>query len=256
MIIYRKLSNINYRLGGFKRGFKNWKEALENSTSYSKSDVFEKTLNSARLVRDSKAVYERDSVIFDKIHYDYKLLSALLLIANTQNRLHIVDFGGALGTSYMQNKKYLDKINTPIKWEIVEQGEFVRIGRNEFQNDILTFNESLSCIKFPIDVILLAGSICYLEEPYSVLDEIKLLKPKFILIARTPFSNSTKDKISVQIVPKYIYKASYPIWTFSESKFINYLSDIYEVFESWEDDLQADDNAYAKGYLLQLKDSV
>ena len=249
IFLFKKLFNQNK----FKRNFKNWDEALNISTSYNTDDVFNKTLHSARLVRDDKAVYERDSVIFDTIQYDYKLLSSLLFIANIQNRLHLIDFGGALGTSYRQNKKYLDSLDVSKKWVIIEQAEYVRIGTNEFQTDILSFSESISKIDFEIDVIIMCGSICYLEKPYDVLDQIKEAKPKFIVIVRTPFTNSMNDEISIQIIPKYIYEATFPIWTFSEKKFITHLSDMYEVFETWDDDLQADTNAISKGFLLQLK---
>ena len=57
-------------------------------------------------------MYERDSVIFDNIQYDWQLLSSILFISNIQKRLNVVDFGGALGTSYRQNSKYLDAISS------------------------------------------------------------------------------------------------------------------------------------------------
>ena len=136
---------------------------------------------------------------------------------------------------------------------MVEQPEFVRIGKDEFQTDTLFFSESLSEIKFDIDLALLGGSLCYVENAYGILGEIKTLSPKFILIVRTPFSNSSDDEISLQIVPKSIYDASYPIWTFSESKLLAYLSDNYVLFEQWEDDLQADKDATAKGFLFRKK---
>jgi len=53
------------------RGFKSWGAALKKSSSYNTEEVFNKTLDSARLVRDGKAIYERDSFIFDEIQYDW-----------------------------------------------------------------------------------------------------------------------------------------------------------------------------------------
>ena len=239
--------------GGFKRGFNSWHDASTNATTYNSIEVFQKTLNAARLVRDGKIAYERDSVLFDQVQYDFKLLSSLLLIANIQNQLNVADFGGALGTSFRQNKKFLDCLQLPKKWAVVEQKEFVQIGKSEFQTETLLFSESLSEINFDVDVVLLGGSLCYIEDAYSILDEIKNLSPKFILIVRTPFSDGFDDKISLQIVPRAIYNASYPIWTFSESKLLAYLSDNYELFEQWEDDLQADQDATAKGFLFRKK---
>jgi putative methyltransferase (TIGR04325 family) len=175
-----------------------------------------------------------------------------LLVANKQKKLHVVDFGGALGSTYQQNKKYLDALSIPKKWGIVEQSEYVKIGRYEFQDNILNFYESISTIEFDIDLIMLNGSLCYIENPYKILDQIKSVKPKFILFTRTPFTSLDKDEVSIQIVPKSIYEASFPIWSFSETKIINYLSDLYEIFEIWNDNLQADDDAVAKGILFKL----
>ena len=247
------LSKKFFYTKNFIRGFTNWDEALSKTTSYKNKEIFNKTINSARLVRDGKAVYERDSVLFDTIQYDWPLLSSILLVANKQKKLYVVDFGGALGTSYYQNKKYLDSLHIPKKWAIVEQSEYVQIGRSEFQNDTLSFYESFLSIQFDIDLIMFNGSLCYLKNPYKILDDVKSLKPKYILFTRTPFVKSEEDEISVQIVPKAIYDASFPIWNFSEIKITNFLSDLYEVFEKWDDKLQADKDTVAKGILYKLK---
>ena len=236
-----------------RKNFKSWEEALKNTTSYNTENVFNKTLQSARMVRDGKAVYERDSVIFNKIQYDWQLLSSLMLVSNIQKRLNIVDFGGALGTSYRQNYKYFQTLPVLKKWAIIEQARYVEFGKKEFQDNILSFHENLSEIKFDIDLFLMGGSLCYIKNPYELLEQLIALKPKYILIIRTPFSTLTEDKILIQYVPKSIYDASFPIWLFSESKFKNYLSDFYEIFEEWEDNLQADPESVAKGILFKLK---
>lgn len=239
--------------GSFKRGFNSWSEASAHTTTYNTSDVFNKTLNAARLVRDGKAVYERDSVVFNKIQYDFKVLSSLMFIANIQNQLNVVDFGGALGTLYRQNKKYLDLLQLPKKWAIVEQSKYVQIGKDEFQTDTLFFFEALTQIKFEVDIVLFGSSLCYIENAYEILGEIKKVSPKFILIYKTPFSNSTDDDIWIQNVPKFIYDASYPVWIFSKSKMLTYLSDSYELFEEWDDDLQAYEDVPTKGFLFKKK---
>jgi putative methyltransferase (TIGR04325 family) len=251
LLLVKKI--INRNSSNFERGFNSWSEASANISSYNTSEVFDKTLNASRMVRDGKVAYERDSFLFNKVQYDFKLLSSLLLIANIQNRLNVVDFGGALGTSFKQNKKYLDCLQIPKKWAVIEQLEFVRIGKDEFQTDTLVFFESLSQIKFDVDVVLFGSSLCYLENAYEILDEIKTLLPKFILIVRTPFSDSVDDDIWIQNVPKHIYDASYPVWIFSESKLLAYLADNYALFEEWDDDLQAYEEIHTKGFLLRKK---
>jgi putative methyltransferase (TIGR04325 family) len=175
-----------------------------------------------------------------------------LLVANRQKKFYVVDFGGALGTTYHQNKKYVDALSIPKKWGIVEQSEYVKIERSEFQDNILNFYESISLIEFDIDLIMLNGSLCYIENPYEILDKIKSTKPPFILFTRTQFTSLDKDEVSIQIVSKNIYEASFPIWSFTELKIINYYSDLYEIFEIWNGNLQTNNNAVAKGILLKL----
>ena len=92
--LFVNLSKKFFYTKNFIRGFTNWDEALSKTTSYKNKEIFNKTINSARLVRDGKAVYERDSVLFDTIQYDWPLLSSILLVANKQKKLYVVDFGG------------------------------------------------------------------------------------------------------------------------------------------------------------------
>jgi putative methyltransferase (TIGR04325 family) len=223
----------------FSKSFETWDGALKHCSSYNKKEIFDKTKNAARLVRDGAMAYERDSVLFNKVQYDYALLFALLFIANKKSQLHLIDFGGSLGTSYRQNKKYLDALSIPIKWGVVEQSEFVEIGINEFQNDTLKFYDNLSQINFNVDVVLMGSSLCYCKNPYDVLTDIMEIEPNFILIVRTPFSEEKEDKISIQYVPKHIYDASYPYWTLSKENLINFLLKKYKLFEEWDDTLQA-----------------
>lgn len=248
-IIYRKF----FLKREFLRGFSDWESAVKNSTTYDTDEVFNKTLDAARKVRDGLVAFERDSVLFEKIDYDWPLLASLLLVANQSNRLNVVDIGGALGTSYQQNKKFLQMLNCPISWTIVEQSRFVKIGNTEFLTEELFFSDSLNELNFDTDLVLLGGSICYIKEPFTILDKILEANPKFIIITRTPFSDSSRDTLSVQIVHPSIYNASYPIWTFSEANFKKYLSSKYDLIEEWKDYFQADTKAVAKGFLFRRK---
>ncbi len=250
LILYKKI----FLPKEFIRGFNDWKTALDNTTTYNAEEIFSKTLDSARKVRDGLATYERDSVLFDEIQYDWQLLASLLLIAKLEsNRLNVADYGGALGTSYRQNKEFLDMLDCPVKWVVVEQSRFVQIGKSEFENEVLLFSDSLNQLNLDIDLVLLCGSICYFEKPYNALDEILEVAPKFIVITRTPFSNLLEDSLSVQIAHPDVYNASYPVWTFSQENFKGYLSSSYELIEEWEDGLQADEDAVAMGMLFRLK---
>ena len=73
--------------------------------NYDKWEDVEKVKASILKVKNGEAVYERDSVLFDEIHYSQPLLSAFDK-SIIDNRLHIVDFGGSLVSSYFKNRKH------------------------------------------------------------------------------------------------------------------------------------------------------
>ena len=173
-----------------------------------------------------------------------------------QNKLSILDFGGALGSSYFQNRDILkNKLN--FKWGIVEQENYVKLGSAEFSDKILSFFYNISdCIKtLAPNVALFGSSIQYLEDPYEIIDEIYASDDiKYLIFDRTPFEYNKDDIIVVQNVPKKIYEASYPMRIFSISKFINKLSSNWTVIKII-DDLQ-DDVIYYKKCRIEHKSII
>ena len=65
-------------------------------------------------------MYERDSIAFNEREYAFPVATALLWAASVQqNRLRVLDFGGALGTVFVQNRPFLSYLEK-LKWLIVE----------------------------------------------------------------------------------------------------------------------------------------
>src|SRR3990167_5203275 len=105
---------------GYFGNYKTWQEALNNSIGYDSTAILEKVKNSLIKVKNGEAVYERDSVLFNKIEYSWPVLAGLLWAASQSgNKLTVLDFGGSLGSSYFQNRNFLEHVN--LKWYIVEQ---------------------------------------------------------------------------------------------------------------------------------------
>ncbi|MCX6701640.1 MAG: methyltransferase, TIGR04325 family [Candidatus Zambryskibacteria bacterium] len=124
---------------GYFGDYKTWEEVEKISTGYSGDEIINKVRLSALKVKNGEAVYERDSVLFSKVEISWPLLAGLLYVASqNDNSLELVDFGGALGTSYYQNKKFLSHLKS-LHWHIVEQDKFVNIGKKEFINNVLDF---------------------------------------------------------------------------------------------------------------------
>jgi len=230
-------------------------EAQNNSIGYDSDKILQTVKNSLIKVKNGEAVYERDSVIFDEIQYSWQLLTGLMFAsAKKGGVLKVCDFGGSLGSTYYQNKKFLDKLDD-VLWGVVEQKHFVDIGKKEFEDDRLKFFYSVDeCVeKEKSNVLVLSSVLQYIEKPYELLDDILKNDFEYILIDRTPFSK-IGEKITLQIVPPTIYEASYPCRFFEQDKFINYFTkNGYEQFEEF-DSLDGENNDYVfKGMILEKK---
>lgn len=219
--------------------FNSWHEAEKASTGYGKVNILEKVTQSVLKVKNGEAVYERDSVLFDKIQYSWPLLSALMWIAAiNKGSLNVIDFGGSLGSSYFQNKSFLDSL-ADVKWNIVEQESFVGKGKELFEDSRLKFflsiEDSINSSAIP-HVILLSCVLPYLSEPYKILETIKNFHIPYIIVDNTPFNFESRDRICVQNVPASIYKASIPCWLLSYEGLRKIIDKKYSVITEYEND--------------------
>ncbi len=250
--LFRKLKNNKY---GWKGDYITWQEAQSDSTGYDTDKILQTVKSSLLKVKNGEAVYERDSVLFDEIQYSWQLLSGLMFCsAKMGGVLKVCDFGGSLGSTYYQNKKFLDKLDN-VSWGIVEQKHFVDIGKDEFEDDRLKFFHNVDeCVKKENSNILLLSSVLqYIEKPYELIDDILKNDFDYILIDRTAFSK-INEKITLQIVPPTIYEASYPCWFFEEDEFKNYfINNNYILIEDFNS-LDSENEWYRfKGMILERK---
>jgi len=239
----------------FGGNYKTWNEACKASGGYDSDVILNKVKDALLKVKNGEAVYERDSVLFDEVEYSWPLLAGLLWIASRNgNRLNLVDFGGSLGSSYYQNRKFLAHL-PELKWNIVEQKKFVECGKRYFEDEHLKFYYNVDdCLKEQhADAILLSSVIQYLEKPYDLLREVIHKRFKYIIIDRTAFIDTGDDRITVQKVPPEIYQASYPAWFFNRQKFLDYFSGEYELIADFESNDRADIPSVFKGYIFALK---
>jgi putative methyltransferase (TIGR04325 family) len=258
----KKLLNDSKKSNLYWQGnYNSWHEAQKIAEGYDAPQILEKVREATLKVKNGKAVYERDSVIFDKIQYNWQLLACLLKIAVENNsELNIIDFGGSLGSSYFQNKEFLKGLKK-ITWTVVEQKHFVECGKKDIAHNGLDFAQTIEGVLQlnSAKILLLSGVIQYLEKPYELIERQLQFDFEYIIIDRTAFIEDLDDRLTVQYVPEWIYKASYPAWFFNEyyflSKFEKKYAKIVE-FDSFADGvtyLEDGKKCYMKGFLLKLK---
>ena len=245
--LFRKSTPIGY---GWSGSYSSWSEVLEKTDGYQKDVILEKTKEAGLKVKSGLAVYERDSVLFDKKEYPFALISFLLHSANLKKRpLHILDFGGALGSTYYQVKEFLGP-DVCASWNVVEQEHYVTCGKDYFADGLLDFYENIdSCLKdVKIDFVLLSGSVQYLEKPHEFFNQLVDYNFEFLLFDRTAFHHGSGDRLTLQLVPAEIYPASYPSWFFNQEDFLKHFLPKYKLI--------ADFAPYVDGEAITLIDNL
>jgi putative methyltransferase (TIGR04325 family) len=216
--------------------YPSWDKAMAASTGYDSEIILEKTKVALLKVKNGEAVYERDSVLFDQIQYAWPVLAGLMWsAASNGGNLNVLDFGGSLGSTYFQNRRFFAGLES-VRWNIVEQVRQVETGKRWFQDDHLKFYPSIqACLAdTKPQVILLSSVLQYLEKPYEIFAELLKTPCKHLIIDRTPFWSGPSDRLCVQHVPPSIYPASYPSWIFSQTKFYAWLSKDWQVMVTFD----------------------
>jgi putative methyltransferase (TIGR04325 family) len=137
-------------------------------------------------------------------------------VAANSNRLSVIDFGGSLGTTYQQNRRFLSKLKNSVEWHIVEQENVCVLAKNFLTHERnLFYYSDLVKIKTDVDIIIFSSSIQYIKEFSDIIIKAKDLRPKYIIFLKTPINKTPFNLIFVQKIPGKIYEGSYPSWAFS-----------------------------------------
>ena len=225
----------------FEGDYLSWAEASAKAGGYSEAGILDKCAQSLFKVKNGEAVHERDSVLFDRIEYSWPLLSGLLRAAiGNKGELHVLDFGGSLGSTYFQNRVFLRGI--PVCWSIVEQEGFVSRGRELFQDERLRFFYTMEeAVKNDprINVCVISSTLPYLPDPYAFVSQLIKFRFEYIIVDRTYFIDGDRDRLVIQHVPETIYDAHYPAWFFSEKRLLESFGPEYEILADFDSYLNA-----------------
>ena len=244
---------LRYEKIGFDGDFAAWEEASVRCTGYDAEGILTKVLEATLKVARGEEVFERDSVLFDEIEYAWPVLAGLMwAAARNSGKLNVLDFGGALGSSYFQNRKFLEAL-PEIHWNIVEQAHYVDAGRANIKNERLKFYKTIDeCLNENLpNVVLLSGVLQYLPEPYGLLSDILEIQPEVCILDRTCYLNQKNSQmIRIQHVTSSIYSASYPCRYFDEDHIQTLFENGgYSLFESFDALDKLDPLAKWKGHI-------
>ncbi|EKD55812.1 MAG: hypothetical protein ACD_59C00032G0007 [uncultured bacterium] len=255
-IILKLLKKISGREYGFYGDFQTWEDASRFSAGYDSDAILDKVKDSLLKVRDGKAACERDSVLFDRIEYSWPLLAGLMMAAlENNNKLSVLDFGGSLGSTFFQNRKFLNCVSK-VNWNIVEQKKIVEYGKKYFANESLDFFFNIDeCFRQvpDINVIVLSSVIQYIEKPYELLNNLVERNVKCVIVDRTPLLKTSKDRIVIQKIPSEIFGGCLPAWLLNEDNFVGAFSERYDLLEEFEAFDKMNIDCEFKGFIFKLK---
>jgi len=237
--------------------YDSWEEAKAASTGYEDKVILEKSIDATRKVRKGEVAFERDGLTFCEMEPNFPVLWALTRVAARHGRLHVLDFGGALGTSYFQSRAFINSCRD-LKWAIVEQPAHVAAGSKEFGNSELSFYGTIAsaCRENEYDVLLLSSVIQYLPDPLGFLSDVIRLRIPSIILDRTPFMANGTSRLTVQHLPEWIYSASYPAWFLSENDVLANFGSEYDKIATWtalDKHHPQGGRADYKGFLFELR---
>ena len=254
-LIYDKLRRNPFRRYGWFGNYRTWEEAKAVTKGYDAELILETVLKSTLKVNKGEYPYERDSVLFEQIQYDWPLLTGLLWVAaKNRGELNVLDYGGSLGSSYRQNKKFLDPLFS-LRWNIIEQSNYVETGKKYIEDDSLRFfNTVQSCLESTKPNLILVSSVLnYINEPYKLLETLSSLRIPYMILERIPLIEAQTDRLTIQRVSPKIYDASYPAWFFSKDKFLQFIQKDFQIHEMYDCGIKLNIRSEMMGFVLKRK---
>lgn len=248
---YRRHSRSRVRFHG---DFDNWQTALEHASGYDDDAAIAAIRSAALTIKQQQFGWERDGKLFASPLPDWPVRACLSrAAAANKGRLRVLDFGGALGTSYQQHAAFLQDA-AELDWVVVEQPRLSLIGQQEFSSPHLHFFDHIGAAsqRGDFQIALLACVLPYLEHPYRTLEDIAATAVPSILLHRTPLIETAHDRLTVQTVPASLYPASYPAWFFSEQRLHSYMATLgYQLAAQYDCDDSANIPSNYQGLMYE-----
>jgi putative methyltransferase (TIGR04325 family) len=226
---------------GASGDFSSWEEAAR-MCSFDQPEFLERVFSAANAVARGSAIHMRDGSLFDEIQYSWPLLAGLMYAAaRSGGRLVVLDFGGSLGTTYFQNRGFLDKLES-VEWHIVERDVYCDVATHYVPHPRLHFHRSIeACCATGVKpgVILFSSVLQFLRDPWVLLAKIGDLPVRHVLIDRCSISTEKRDRLTVfRASTAVVADMTRPMWFFDEARLLAALGpdfSLIERFSSFED---------------------
>lgn len=228
-----------------------YEEAAQRSSGYESQVILDKVYKAVVNVLEGKCAYERDGTSF-AMRPSTDNLRRILNIYLKEDDL-VVDFGGGLGGSFLNNRDIFWHSN---RYTVIEQSIFAEAGRDLSRKYRLhiQFVDNIRHLDAKPDVIILSGVLQYIPNAEQVLQKCADLKPRLIIVDRTALArNFASQKWWIQSESTYYETpVSYPNRPLAFETIMSFLKQ-YSLAEKWKNPFDPDIPPH-RGFLLRLCD--
>ena len=175
--------------------FESFDDALAacDGTGYDDKQIADVVLWKTRIYR---ALLDKEAYPKLTANQARQILGLSLSIKN--NRLSVLDFGGACGVHYFLAKKIFgDTID--LNWTVVETPSMCSKAR-EFESDELRFFDSIDAATddgCKYDLTFISGSLQYVPDPYQTFDQLIACESPHLFLTRTALSTTDREYILI-----------------------------------------------------------
>jgi putative methyltransferase (TIGR04325 family) len=156
--------------------------------------VFEKTVAYRDALANAPAISISSTEAYGMLSLAYRWART----ADTEQKLHVVDFGGACGAHYFAFRKLLGN-KVRLRWHVVETPAMQAMGRR-LENEELRFFDNLDTAASEVgqtDLLYTSGAIQCVDDPYQVLRRMRYSQPRLMLFNRLALTLKDDDLVTV-----------------------------------------------------------
>lgn len=129
---------------------------------------------------------------FHNVHISYAYV--LALVAHQKNRISVLDWGGSLGHYYLLGKAVLPEVQ--IDFHVKEVSLMAKVGKQ--LNPEVHWYDDESCLEREYDLVMMTGSIPYIEDWQATLQRIARSVRKYLFLFRFPIVEDSPTFVAIQ----------------------------------------------------------
>jgi putative methyltransferase (TIGR04325 family) len=244
------LRMVAARALSWRGDYADWDDAARQAAGYACPDLHDRIEAATCEVLAGRAAYEQDGICFSEPSFRWPVLAAIQLACRHEGGW-VLDFGGALGSSWLRHRSLLGDL----RWAVVEQPGLVARGRRLFPAGSPGFFPSIDDAAAGFGrpgLVLLSAVLSWIADPEAVLRQVAQLDPELILIDRTGVCDRDRERITCQVCRPPLPPSSYPCRFFPRDRIPAMLAPRYRVLSSIVCDDRCDLPGLAfQGWLLR-----